>query len=150
MKKDTRQSGFGFGDFELFANESAGLVNPSVIKVGCADLDLFDDDGPAPAAETIEEIIKREREATAAREERDTFRGYKIADLRKRFDHMTAHLANWKAPFSVTNLLGEEVMPTVAAIGFFTGDDAPDVVLNVATMRYAIYTRGYYEATGGC
>jgi hypothetical protein len=98
----------------------------------------------------IEEIIRREREEQAECEERTFFRGYKVSDLRKLFDQMTANLENWKAPFTVGGLLGEEIMPVVAAISYFTGDGEPDVVLNTETMRYTVFTVGYYEATGEC
>lgn len=68
-KKDNRQSGFCFGDFELFATESAERLNEYAadaedydpdtpitvisrsanIRVGCSDLDLFDDEEETPA-----------------------------------------------------------------------------------------------------
>src|SRR5262245_25193486 len=99
---------------------------------------------------TIEEIIEREREEQAKLEENTTFKGYKVSNLRKLFDGMTKGMENWKAPFVVPNLMGEEVLAVVAAIGYFTGDKDPDVVVNTETMRYTVMTVGYYEATGGC
>jgi hypothetical protein len=98
----------------------------------------------------IEEMIQREREEQSNYEETHNFKGYKIADLRKLFDGITAKLPNWKVPFTVGGLMGEEVLGVVAAIGFFTGDAEPDVVVNTETMRYTVMTKSYYEATGGC
>jgi len=141
-KKDKRQIGICFGDFEgLFGAETAQMAGTAQVEA------------PAVAEETsmtIEEIIEREREERAKLEENTTFKSYKVSYLRKLFDQMTANLPNWKAPFTVGNLMGEEVMGVVAAIGYFTGDRDPDVVVNTKTMRYTVLTKGYYEATGGC
>lgn len=76
--------------------------------------------------------------------------GFLIADLRRRFDTITHGMPNWKMPFSVQDVMGEDVMLTVRAITYFTGDNAPRVTLNTETMRYAVATIGYYRATGEC
>ena len=96
---------------------------------------------------TYEEIIKAEQESHAKFEAETFYNKYCVADLRKIFDGLTKDMANWKMPFDVPGLMGEEVMPVVTAIQYFTGDN-PQVDLNVNTMRFCVRTRGYYGACG--
>lgn len=101
-------------------------------------------------ATSTEKII--EQMAAEQREfERNTLiEGYSIATLREVFDAITLGLKNWKEPFIVTNLRGENVTPVVKAIQYFTGDPSPKVSVNTDRMIYTVETVGYYLATGGC
>lgn len=94
----------------------------------------------------LAEMAKEQREF----EQNTVIEGYSIATLREVFDAITDGLKNWKEPFVVGNLRGENVTVVVRAIQYFTGDPAPKVSLNTERMIYSVETVGYYLATGGC
>jgi hypothetical protein len=101
-------------------------------------------------ATSIDQLL--EQMAAEQREfERTTIvEGYSIATLREVFDVITSSLKNWKEPFIVGNLRGENVTVVVRAIQYFTGDNNPKVSVNIDKMVYSVETIGYYLATGGC
>jgi hypothetical protein len=74
------------------------------------------------------------------------YKGYEVETLRAVFS--AAHdPKDWRGPIAVS-VSGESVMPTVAAIEFFTAT-TPRVTLNTATMKYLIESEGYRMGPAG-
>ena len=96
---------------------------------------------------TAEQIIQDEDASRRDWESRTIgHKGFTIAQLRTIFDQL-CDPRDWKGPIFAT-VLGEGVMPAVAAIEYFTAT-TPTVALDMNTMTYVLSSVGYRGGPAG-
>ncbi len=96
--------------------------------------------------ETTTDGITIQADLTGLNDDLNRYKGYDIDDLRKVFD-LVCDPEDWRAPIAVL-VLGEAVLPVVAAIEFHTATN-PTVSLNIDRMQYLITSEGYRNGPTG-